>query len=218
VSLWPVVSARRAASAIDPLSLHDALPIFRASGTNADVISDILADLPIVRQKESGGPAWHRYDEVVRFDPDLIVMHYSTFRGSDADDPRPGLKTFLRYFADRPTRFLIYTRSSEAAVRHAVDSLMADVDAQHPGLLARIAEPRIRGQGRAIRVDRIRRAAQVFERDPQIEGRRGVLRALPQRRPVMALGFLDEPLLVQQPAEVDVRVRVMSVELEGAPV
>src|SRR6266513_1795174 len=110
----------------------------RASGTNADVISDILADLPIVRQKETGGPGWHRYDEVVSFHPDLIIMHYSTFRGSNADDPRPGLKTFLRYFADRPTRFLIYTRSSEAEVRHAVDSLMADVNAQHPGLLARI--------------------------------------------------------------------------------
>ncbi len=110
----------------------------RASGTNADVISDILADLPIVRQKESGGPGWHRYDEVVSFHPDLIVMHYSTFRGSDADDPRPPLKVFLRYFADLDTRFLIYTRSPEASVRRAVDSLMADVEAQHPGMLARI--------------------------------------------------------------------------------
>jgi hypothetical protein len=45
---------------------------------------------------------------------------------------------FLRYFADRDTRFLIYTRSPEARVRHAVDSLLADVEAQHPGLLARI--------------------------------------------------------------------------------
>ena len=121
----------------NPARIYDEETI-RASGTNADVISDILADLPIVRQKESGGPGWHRYDELVSFNPDLIVMHYSTFRGSNADDPRPGLKTFLRYFADRPTRFLIYTRSSEAEVRHAVDSLMADVNAQHPGLLARI--------------------------------------------------------------------------------
>jgi hypothetical protein len=110
----------------------------RASGTNADVISDILADLPIVRQKESGGPGWHRYDEVVSFHPDLIVMHYSTFRGPDTDDPRPPLKVFLRYFADLDTRFLIYTRSPEASVRHAVDSLMEDVEAQHRGLLARI--------------------------------------------------------------------------------
>src|SRR5213076_2599566 len=110
----------------------------RASGTNADVISDILADLPIVRQKESGGPGWHRYDEVVSFHPDLIIMHYSTFRGPDTDDPRPPLKVFLRYFADLDTRFLIYTRSPEASVRHAVDSLMADVAAQHRGLLARI--------------------------------------------------------------------------------
>ena len=110
----------------------------RASGTNADVISDILADLPIVRQKESGGPGWHRFDEVVSFHPDLIVMHYSTFRGPDTDDPRPPLKVFLRYFADLDTRFLIYTRSPEASVRHAVDSLMEDVEAQHRGLLARI--------------------------------------------------------------------------------
>src|SRR6266446_9918374 len=112
----------------------------RANGTNADVISDILADLPIVRQKETGGPGWHRYDEMVGFHPDLVIMHYSTFRGSDSGDARPGLKTFLTYFADRDrhTRFLIYTRSREAAIREVVDSLMADVEAQHPGLLARM--------------------------------------------------------------------------------
>jgi serine/threonine protein kinase len=110
----------------------------RKSGTNADMISDILADLPIVRQKETGGPGWHRYDELVAFQPDLIVMHYSTFRGPDTDDPRPPLKVFLRYFADEPTRFLIYTRMPEAQIRQVVDSLMADVEAQHPGMLARI--------------------------------------------------------------------------------
>jgi len=58
----------------------------------------------------------------VSFHPDLIVMHYSTFRGPDSDDPRPPLKVFLRYFADPDTHFLIYTRSPEASVRHAVDS------------------------------------------------------------------------------------------------
>src|SRR2546422_9556495 len=112
----------------------------RASGSNADVISDILADLPIVRQKEAGGPGWHRYDELVAFHPDLVIMHYSTFRGSDSGDARPGLKTFLSYFAgrERHTRFLLYTRSPEAAIREVVDSLMADVEAQHPGLVARL--------------------------------------------------------------------------------
>ena len=110
----------------------------RASGTNADVISDILADLPIVRQKETGGPGWHRYDEVLAFNPDLVIMHYSTFRGSDSGDARPGLKTFLSYFTDRPTRFLIYSRSHESEIKEVVDSLMADVEARHPGLLARI--------------------------------------------------------------------------------
>jgi len=50
------------------------------------------------------------------------AAHYSTFRGPDSDDPRPPLKVFLRYFADPDTHFLIYTRSPEASVRHAVDS------------------------------------------------------------------------------------------------
>ena len=113
----------------------------RRSGTNSDVISDILADLPVVRQKETGGPGWHRYEEVLEFKPDLVIMHYSTFRGPDSDDPRPPLKTFLTYFAerDRHTRFLIYTRAREAEVQHTVDSMMADVEAQHPGLLARLS-------------------------------------------------------------------------------
>ena len=110
----------------------------RASGTNADVISDILADLPIVRQKETGGPGWHRYDELLAFRPALVIMHYSTFRSSDSTDARPGLKTFLTYFADRSTRFLIYTRAHESEVKGIVDSMMGDVEAQHPGLLARI--------------------------------------------------------------------------------
>ena len=121
-----------------PSRIYDEETI-RTSGTNADVISDIMADLPIVRQKETGGPGWHRYDELLAFHPDLIVMHYSTFRGADTDDPRPPLKVFLRYFADQATRFLIYTRTPEADVRRVVDSLMADVEAQHSGLLARIS-------------------------------------------------------------------------------
>ena len=76
---------------------------------------------------------------MVAFHPDLIIMHYSTFRGSDSGDARPGLKTFLSYFAQhRDTRFLIYTRSHEAEIRQVVDSLMADVEAQRPGQLARI--------------------------------------------------------------------------------
>jgi serine/threonine protein kinase len=120
-----------------PSRIYDEETI-RTSGTNADVISDIMADLPIVRQKETGGPGWHRYDELVAFRPDLIVMHYSTFRGPDTDDPRPPLKVFLRYFADQPTRFLIYTRTPEAEVRRVLDSLMADVEAEHSGMLARI--------------------------------------------------------------------------------
>src|SRR5256886_12849196 len=49
-----------------------------------------------------------------------------------------GVQTCALQISDLDTRFLIYTRSPEASVRHAVDSLMEDVEAQHRGLLARI--------------------------------------------------------------------------------
>ncbi len=71
-----------------------------ASGTNADVISDILLDLPIRRQREPIGPDWHRDEEILRFDPDLIVIHYSGFRQEDGSGPRERLKVLVAFFAD----------------------------------------------------------------------------------------------------------------------
>jgi hypothetical protein len=42
-----------------------------ANGSNADVIGDILSDLPTRRQKETIGQGWHRDEEVKQFQPDL---------------------------------------------------------------------------------------------------------------------------------------------------
>jgi hypothetical protein len=109
-----------------------------ANGTNADVISDILLDLPIRRQRESIGPDWHRDEEILQFDPDLIVIHYSGFRQEDGSGPRERLKIFIGFFAESATQFLIYSRAKETVLRQAMDELLADLEEEHPGLLSRI--------------------------------------------------------------------------------
>jgi hypothetical protein len=108
-----------------------------ANGTNADVISDILLDLPIRRQRESIGPDWHRDEEILQFRPDMVVIHYSGFRQEDVQGPRMRLKLFVSYFVGTPTQFLIYSRTPQLA--ELVDTLLADLEAQHPGFLSRVS-------------------------------------------------------------------------------
>jgi len=109
-----------------------------ANGTNADVISDILLDLPIRRQRETIGPDWHRDEEILQFEPDLVVIHYSGFRQGFSDGQRDRLKLFMTYFADSKTEFLLYSRQPEAGLRAGVDDLLVDLDEEHPGFLARV--------------------------------------------------------------------------------
>ena len=49
------------------------------SGTNADDISDALGSLPVALHKETLGATWNREDQVVKQNPDLIVIHRSAF-------------------------------------------------------------------------------------------------------------------------------------------
>lgn len=51
----------------------------RNSGTNADVLSDILQSLPIITQKETIGSTWDRETQVLRQNPALVVIHRSGF-------------------------------------------------------------------------------------------------------------------------------------------
>ncbi len=108
------------------------------NGTNADVLSDILLDLPIRRQRESIGPDWHRDEEILQFDPDLIVIHYSGFRQEDGSGPRARLKLLISYFADSDTRFLVYSRATEEALGQNMKDLLSDLEAEYPGLMSRV--------------------------------------------------------------------------------
>ncbi len=91
-------------------------------GTNADDITDILRDLPVVIQKENTSPLWHREDQILREKPALIVIHRSCFADASLGlDPKSPAKqvadkkieSFLGYLSlgTPTTKFLTYTRN-----------------------------------------------------------------------------------------------------------
>lgn len=111
----------------------------RESGaTNADILSDIMADLPIRTQKELISPSWHRYEAIKQFDPDLIVIHYSGFKQEDARGDRPQLRLLLEYFENSDTEFLVYSRASQSWLDNAMNTVMAELYADNPNLKSRI--------------------------------------------------------------------------------
>ena len=121
-----------------PLRVYDEETI-ASGGTNADVVSDILLDLPIRRQRESISLNWNRDEEILQFDPDLIVIHYSGFRQEDGAGPRVRLKLLISYFVESDTRFLVYSRQEEEELEQRMEDLLADLEAEHPGLMSRIS-------------------------------------------------------------------------------
>ncbi len=96
----------------------------KKGGTNADDITDVLRDLPVVIEKENTSALWHREDQVVRQNPSLIVIHRSCFFDAGAGfDPESEaaqlgesrLGGFLGYVSlgSPKTKFLVYTRRSD---------------------------------------------------------------------------------------------------------
>jgi hypothetical protein len=108
----------------------------RQSGTNADVLSEILADLPVITQKEAIGSTWDREVQILKQQPSLILVHRSAFFHSMNQDLGIGYpaesedysEEFLRLYqiADNKlvallgflaegnpaTRFLVYSRGT----------------------------------------------------------------------------------------------------------
>jgi hypothetical protein len=121
----------------NPARVYDSATL-AANGTNADVISDVLSDLPIRRQKEAIGPDWHRDEEIRRFHPDLIIIHYSGFYPDGYDGPRDRLKVLIKFFEKTPTQFLIYSRLHETKLQSELNDLLADLYAEDPGLRQRV--------------------------------------------------------------------------------
>jgi serine/threonine protein kinase len=113
-------------------------------GTNADDITDILQDLPIVIEKENTSPLWHREDQVLRERPSLIVIHRSCFADATVGmNPQSTalqmadkkLESFLGYagLGNPTTKFLTYTRRSEDQV-----AWVSDLEKRFPQLKGRV--------------------------------------------------------------------------------
>ena len=94
-------------------------------GTNADDVTDTLRTLPVAIRKENTSAAWHREEQVVGENPDLIVSHLSCLLDARVGEGQPAvsehlvdlaenrLLVFLAYVASRNprTRFIVYSRS-----------------------------------------------------------------------------------------------------------
>jgi Protein kinase domain len=122
-----------------------------AGGTNADDLTDALRTLPVVIQKETTSPLWHREDQVVRQNPDLVVSHLSCLYDSRVGE---GLKAvedhvfalaqsrLVLYFgyvaeADPRTRFLVYSRA-QFGNASAEQRWVSESEARLPVLRGRI--------------------------------------------------------------------------------
>lgn len=111
-----------------PLRVYDPATL-RNGGTNADDLSDLLGDLPLSLIKETTGTTWHREDQLLRRNPDLILVHRSCFYDATLlGDPVLDRKFFRQIYppaADKlenlvayialgnpRTRFIVYSRGS----------------------------------------------------------------------------------------------------------
>jgi hypothetical protein len=93
-------------------------------GTNADDVTDVLRDLRVAIRKENTSAAWHREEQVVGENPDLIVAHLSCLLDARVGEGQTAISehlfdlaenrfiVFLAYVARNPrTRFIVYSRS-----------------------------------------------------------------------------------------------------------
>jgi serine/threonine protein kinase len=123
-----------------------------AGGTNADDVSDALRDLAVVTYKENTSPIWHREEQVLRQNPDLVVSHLSCLldqriAGTDAalrdhlfDGSQQRLMGFFGYVASNNprTKFLVYSRGALWPTETAEASWRQNFVARFPRLKERL--------------------------------------------------------------------------------
>jgi hypothetical protein len=122
----------------------------KAGGTNADDLTDLLRDLPVLLVKENTNWSWHREDELLRQKPALVVVHRSCFFDAtffpDADlsgqtypFAADKFELFMGYvgLGNPRTKFIVYSRRSWDT-QAARDKWVADVEQRFPGLRGRV--------------------------------------------------------------------------------
>ena len=120
-------------------------------GTNADDVTDVLRGLPVAIRKENTSAVWHREEQVLLENPDLLVSHLSCFVDERvaAGDPaitehlsdvaEYRLLLFFAYLAAKNprTHFIVYSRTQFA--RKGGEAVwLADKEAHLPILRGRL--------------------------------------------------------------------------------
>jgi hypothetical protein len=133
---------------------------FAAGGTNADDITDALQSLPVAIQKENTSAIWHREEQVVRQNPDLIVSHLSCLLDARVGEPDQQGPVFDHLFAlarsrlvgvygyvgaaNPRTRFLVYSRGAFSTPEKAAQ-FVGDAETRFPVLRGRVHTVNIPG-------------------------------------------------------------------------
>ena len=94
-----------------------------AGGTNADDVSDALRDLPVIIHKENTSPLWHREEQVVAQNPDLVITHLSCL--FDARVAAQDTAAYEHLFSQAENRLLLvlaYTAARNPRTRFIVYS------------------------------------------------------------------------------------------------
>jgi hypothetical protein len=132
----------------------------KTGGTNADDLTDLLRDLPVVLLKENTNAAWHREHQVLQENPSLIVAHRSSFYDTTLFDPakygdvghtnqfaelaHDKFDLFIGYIAQANpnTRFVVYSRGSwqDEAARAA---WVTSIEERFPAIRGRVAAMKV---------------------------------------------------------------------------
>jgi hypothetical protein len=145
----------------------------KAGGTNADDLTDALADLPVILLKENTSSMWHREEWVRRQNPDLVISHLSSLLDSRQADndalekqlfelAEQRLTLFFGYLgtANARTRFIVYSRA-HFATQELADTWVRNVVARFPQLEGRLHTMSMPG-GRASATFRDPATARMF--------------------------------------------------------
>lgn len=131
----------------------------RAGGTNADDLTEILRDQPLVLIKEATNSRWDREEQILAQHPDLLIAHRSSFYdatllGDSALDTKyfrelyaPAADKFeslMGYLAraNPHTRFIIYSRGSWPS-DSAAHAWIGMVERRFPAIAGRLTAYRV---------------------------------------------------------------------------
>jgi hypothetical protein len=167
----------------------------RAGGMNADDLTELLRDQPLVLVKEATGSRWDREEQLLSQTPDLIIAHRSTFYDATLlGDSTLDNKYFVQLYAPAAdkfesllgyvaranphTRFIVYSRGSwktEADAR----AWIGTIERRFPAITGRVTTYKVPlnratfrnettgGEIKALALGVLRKAGRLKEANPR---------------------------------------------------